>query len=501
MPIATPAFDNGSLHAAIMALSQSVDTVASELDELSDEIEGLGPGFLSSTIRLCRTEEELRAALLLGGIIIVEGQITVGSLLHIGVNGTRIWGYGSASTGMSGVIIDSEDFNTHVFFVAADDVQIANLEISGAQAFPSVSTPTSATLGNHTGIAFDRQTDPSLQKGHRFHLFGCHIHNLHYGVWTAGSFTAAAIDGISIRDCWFHTFSHSGILASFHLIDLIIAGNIIEWRRDGETHVIHPDTGSPHTAGNCIWVGEIGVRAAKVVNNRCSGSYKRWGIEFYLMNDSLCDGNTVEKSACGISITGTRHTCVNNNISGADGADGAAQVASIEVNGFDHIIKGNIIWDGVEGVTVPWGIVITGETARCEISHNNIRRIVAPIAVTETGPVKDISFKNNTITVNDKSGENTYGISLQGVTGTGLKRFFIEDNFIIGPALVEFGPIIVQNTAGAYIKRNVHISPTASGEPTVHIIGTSTVFTDDANTSQTANPITLHTNTRINASP
>jgi hypothetical protein len=490
------------IHDEIAALRNDVAGLDMRVHALENEVPDV-PGSTEPTGRIVTTEDEFREALLDGGIIHPRGEFRISAYLHVAVRHTRILGFHDRTHGPSRIIIDNPDQNQHIFHIEADDVEIAHIELSGAQPFPTVSTPGGLEKGNHDAVSFGRYADAGVQKCHRFHLHHCHIHDLFTGFRSWGGVTAAPVYDVRIHDNWFHSFNNCAIQAEYNLTSIEIHSNLIEWRLEGETHVYHPnypaDMGRP--AGDCLGVDYSS--GARVHHNKCLRAYSRWGIELFYCEDSFCSENTVEKCASGISIGGgKRNICQGNNISGADTGAGAAAIGSIEVVGSFHIIRDNIIWDGADAPTVPTGIIVQGGSANCDISGNNITKVGTPIQVyCQTPPPHDIFIHGNLINLNDKAGETRAGISSNGIAGAKPNRLFIENNILIGPAHPDLGAILLEHSTRCYVKRNTHVSPKAGGDDTIILFGASEVFTDDANTLQTANPVALHTNTRIDAKP
>jgi hypothetical protein len=351
MPIATPAFDNGSLHAAIMALSLTVDNVASELDELSDAVEGLGPGFLSTTIRLCRTEAELREAMAnFKGIIFFQGRITITSQFGVYQPNTMIIGIpcdnGSGQQVMSQIKLDNAGPNTVIFYLDAPDFLIANLELTSAQPLPTAANVGSWDLGsgNHTGITPPGKY-PSDPQPDRARIINCHFFNLFCGISASGAAWAGVRHDWVIEKCTFHTLSGNGIELSYKFHGVRIRDCYFEPFPVGHTHVNYPH----HTQGNGIWVGNYCLDV-QILNCQMR-SCRRWGIEIYYCDDSLVEGCTIIDCPNGISIGGNdHHRCIGNTILGAYGVYGPGtagtlgQIGAIELtDGQGQICSGNTI--------------------------------------------------------------------------------------------------------------------------------------------------------------
>lgn len=459
--------------------------------------------FKGEPFKIVTTEGQFRAALLRGGIIIVKGQITIDEYLHIIMQGTQIWGYQSYDEGMSGVIIDNDDANQHAFFLEADDVTIRDLEISGAQAFPTVSTATSATKGNHNGIAFGRDTG----KCQRFKLQRCRIHDLWMGVYAPGGPGVIPSKHVTIDDNYFHTFSHSGIYGDYGFKHWKIINNQFDWRLDGSSYAGHPD--NPTTAGDNV---HIGNESADIrIDRNTLRNAIRWGAELFFCNDSAAIDNCLEDCTNGISLGGGEGNIADNNqVAGADGGVGA-----IEMVGKDQTIVNNRISDG--GKVCLCGIAINGDNSvlapnTCGIiSGNTISGQQMGMQILSNagkGTAKHLLIDGNTIDLNTRAGEQATGIFFNDTIGNNkLGKSTVQNNLFRGNSRIDLnaGCIAIGNTLEIFCKRNTQIATLQAGETSAIQNGmiwpdpNSSVYTDDANTLQSGTGINTltGTNTRI----
>ena len=273
-----------------------------------------GPGFTIVT-----NEAQLTAALAVGGMIFVDGMITLTTTAVITLPGTQLIGYRNGGLrwphrtgGPRNIVLE----------IDASRVLVDNLEITTNH--PLTSDTTIADYGIHISA----YASPASKEASDVTISNCYIHHVYIGIRREGSQSVMWVDRLKILNNRIISFCHSGMYLDYNFRDMLVDGNTIwgqnhtEYRSEQVSGGLTPINESHRAIFNAIFIGNYGERL-KIVNNDC-GWVERHGIEVLGgFGDTLVDNNTVHNlpapitsvtGSFGITVYGRGASTITNNI-------------------------------------------------------------------------------------------------------------------------------------------------------------------------------------------
>jgi hypothetical protein len=386
----------------------------------------------SYPFQIVTTDAELRAALLIGGTILVQGDIVLTGRIDIIIPGTRLMGFGS---GVSSITLPSGTGSTSVVLVNAVDVLVQDLSIVG----------NTTTVRPH-GFSW-------VRSAHRTTIRNCHIRTVLRAIDLFGGGRAPSEDlvlkDLTIEQNTISDFAFFAIEITWDLRRVNILRNKI--------------FGSPDLLMNGIYVG-IGIEAVNVKDNYIQ-NVGRHGIEVFYpdaiwdkvtggispiqsavprVNDPgsisltgagvIVEGNVIYNAGrTGITVTGSPMGQVTNNqihkfkFVGIEyvGEGNMVSPTPVPVNSIDSpaIVSGNSVREGVNPSDQPNGVVIgisVDQTQYALVTDNHVQDIVAANANCMGIYIQD--GYNNTIQGNQVIKGGAYYIRANRSTGTIIRN-------------------------------------------------------------------------------
>lgn len=198
------------------------------------------------------TEEELRAALLVGGIVAANGPalIDIPTYVELSVAGTRLIGINGGGIRMTGVGLAPGEYRDGIF-ATAENCEIGWLKIT--------STRPLGSAYDHFAIKLN-----SVEAPHDLHVHDCEISNVSTGISRPGSiFLSKAVRGVRIDRNFIHSFDHAGIHLFYRGECLYVERNIILGRM--------PTAKIGTTANGSAIVTALGSTTGLAINQKATG--------------------------------------------------------------------------------------------------------------------------------------------------------------------------------------------------------------------------------------
>jgi hypothetical protein len=303
--------------------------------------------------RYVRNEAELRAAVLLGGLIGVIGTVSyVASTLplDITVPNTEIFGV-KLPNGTVGRIVNphAAGQSRTVIKISARNCTLRDLQITCSH---PLATDEWTSNGAPTDIGI-LLTDTTGIDCSNFKFRDLEIYNVTHGIfrqYTAGSYPASNGE---IYKCNIHSINGFGIWIQFNTPRIHVEHNRIFGRELGETHLSH---------GNAMWIGNNANRASITDNEMAY--FGRHGIEYW---NAQGDAATVDGNEAGLIANNHIHHGLRTSHDGV----GAACFCVTAFGASEGLLRviGNICQDGTIGVEVYNDNDNIGRTL---VSHNQV---------------------------------------------------------------------------------------------------------------------------------